>query len=60
MPEHPRQEVVVVDVQIPFWSMVMFMVEWAIATIPAVIILALLGFFLVAILGGLGGLLRGI
>ena len=42
-----RREVVVTDVKIPFWSMVVLMVKWAIAAIPAVIILiaifALLG-----------------
>ena len=34
-----RQEVVVVDIDIPFWSMVTLMVKWAIAAIPAFIIL---------------------
>jgi len=34
-----RREVVVTDVKIPFWSMVVLMVKWAIAAIPAVIIL---------------------
>ena len=39
-----RQEVVVVDVKIPFTSMVVLLVKWAIAAIPAVIILiALIG-----------------
>ena len=42
-----RREVVVTDVKISFWSMVVLMVKWAIAAIPAVIILiaifALLG-----------------
>ena len=36
------REVVVVDVKIPFWSMVVLLVKWSIAAIPAVIILALL------------------
>lgn len=36
--------VTVVDIEMPFASMVLFMVKWAIATIPAVILLfALLG-----------------
>lgn len=34
-----RREVVVTDIEIPFWSMVVLMVKWAIAAIPAVIIL---------------------
>lgn len=33
--------VVVTDVRMPFWSMVTFMVKWALASIPAVIILSL-------------------
>ena len=41
MPED-RREVVVTDIKIPFWSMVVLMVKWAIAAIPAVIILMLI------------------
>jgi hypothetical protein len=36
------REVVVIDVKIPFWSMVVLLVKWAIAAIPAVIILVIL------------------
>lgn len=36
------QEVVVTDVKMPFWSMVVFMVKWAIASIPAFVILLLI------------------
>ncbi len=36
------REVVVVDVKIPFWSMVVLLVKWTIAAIPAVIILVFL------------------
>jgi len=38
----------------PFWSMVTFMVKWAIAAIPAIIILFVLGVILAAILGSIG------
>ena len=41
--------VVVVDLDMPFGSMVSFMVEWAIATIPAAIILFILGCILMGI-----------
>lgn len=41
-----RQEVVVVDVRIPFWSMVWLMVKWALAAIPALLILYALAFVL--------------
>jgi hypothetical protein len=37
------QQVVVIDIHMPFGSMVGFMVKWAIASIPALIILMLLG-----------------
>lgn len=38
--ENTNQEVTVVDIKMPFWSMVIFMVKWVIASIPAFIILA--------------------
>jgi hypothetical protein len=37
-----HREVVVVDVKIPFLSMVILLVKWAIAAIPAVVILVAL------------------
>lgn len=40
------QPVVVVDVQMPFWSMVVFIVKWTLAAIPAMLILM---FFLAAV-----------
>jgi len=39
------QEVVVTDIHMPFRSMVTFMVKWAVASIPAMIILIVLGAF---------------
>ena len=36
-------KVVVTDIKIPFRSMVILMVKWAIATIPALIILSVIG-----------------
>ena len=50
-----RREVVVTDIKIPFWSMVVLMVKWAIAAIPAVIILILL----VSLMGMVLGLVPG-
>ena len=38
-----KREVVVTDVKIPFWSMVVLMVKWAVAAIPALIILLFIG-----------------
>jgi hypothetical protein len=38
-----RQEIVVTDIHMPFMSMVNFMVKWAIASIPAMFILLVIG-----------------
>ena len=38
-----KQEVTVTDIRMPFGSMVWFMVKWAVASIPALIIIGLLG-----------------
>jgi len=46
------REVVVVDVKIPFWSMVVLLVKWAIAAIPAMIILLVLAAAVSMLLGG--------
>lgn len=48
-----KNEVVITDIKMPFWSMVGFMVKWAIATIPAFIILVVLGVVAVGVLSGL-------
>ena len=55
-----NNEVTVVDIKMPFWSMVVFMVKWAIASIPAILILAVLGMLLVGVFGGVmhGGMGR--
>lgn len=54
----PIAQVTVVDVDMPFGSMVFFMVKWAIASIPAFLILILLGALISAVLGGIfGGLI---
>jgi hypothetical protein len=47
-----RREVVVVDVKIPFVSMVILLVKWAIAAIPAMIILLILATAASMVLGG--------
>jgi len=36
-----RQEVVVTDIKMPFMSMVVFMIKWAIASIPAFMLLSM-------------------
>lgn len=53
------QGVVITDIQMPFWSMVAFMVKWVIATVPALIILFIIVSALTGVSTGiLGGLLR--
>ena len=47
-----KTNVVVTDIDMPFWSMVSFMVKWSIAAIPALIILALFGSLLLAFISG--------
>jgi hypothetical protein len=47
------QKVVVTDIKMPFWSMVTFMVSWAIASIPAFIILTLITILVMGIFAGL-------
>ena len=47
------EPVKIVDIEMPFASMVAFMVKWVIASIPALIILVILGALAVGLLGGL-------
>lgn len=49
-----RQEVVVTDIDMPFFSMVGFMVKWAIASIPALIVLLIIGAFIGGFLAASG------
>ena len=53
MDENKTQNVVVTDIQMPFMSMVIFMVKWIIAAIPAMLILTLLGALFAGIFGSL-------
>ena len=63
-PVSPRMQVVVTDIDMPFMSMVIFIVKWTIAAIPAMIILFILGGIAAVVLGGIfhsmfGGLFGG-
>ena len=51
--ETNKQAVVVTDIRMPFFSMVIFMVKWAIAAIPALLILIVFGVLTWGMLGGL-------
>ena len=48
-------EVIIKDIQMPFWSMVTFMVKWAFAAIPAMIIIGIIIALLLGAFGGLAG-----
>ena len=50
--------VVVTDIRMPFWSMVVFMVKWAIAAIPAMLILIIFWFIIMALFSGMGSMMR--
>ena len=47
--------VVITDIRIPFGSMVVLMVKWAVATIPALIILSVIGSITFGVINALMG-----
>jgi len=53
MNEEESQYVVVTDIRMSFLSMVIFMVKWVVASIPAFIILSIIGAVLMMLLGGM-------
>ena len=53
------REVVVTDIKMPFGSMVVFMIKWSLASIPAVIILLIIYAIAVALFG-FGGIAAGL
>lgn len=52
MREEDTQYVVVTDIRMSFLSMVVFMVKWVVASIPAFIILSVIGSFMMMLFGG--------
>jgi urea transporter len=50
-----KREVVVTDIEIPFWSMVVLLVKVAIAAIPAFIILLVIGSVLSVVMAAVFG-----
>jgi CHASE2 domain-containing sensor protein len=55
MDENRIQNIVVTDIQMPFMSMVIFMVKWVIAAIPAMLILTMLGTLFMSIFSNFAG-----
>lgn len=51
-PEEPRR-VIVIDLQMPFVSMVLLMVKWALASIPALLILFAIFSFVTSVMGSM-------
>jgi len=54
-----KQKVVITDIEMPFRSMVIFMIKWAVAAIPAGIIVFGGGLLVAALLARLGRLING-
>ena len=55
MESNTTREVVVTDVKMPFGSMVVFMIKWSLAAIPAIIILAIIWAIVIGVFGGIFG-----
>lgn len=55
MKNEQSNEVTVVDINMPFMSMVIFMVKWVLASIPALIILTVIFAFIAGILRSIAG-----
>ena len=51
--EQEPNRVIVVDLQMPFFSIVILMVKWALASIPAIIILGVIFSLVTGMMGGL-------
>ena len=56
--EKKEQDVAIKDFNMPFSSMVIFMVKWAIASIPAIIIIWILVMILISVFGSSLAVLR--
>jgi hypothetical protein len=52
MNNEDAKKVIVVDLQMPFFSIVVLMVKWALASIPAIIILAVIFSIVSGLMGG--------
>ena len=52
------KHVVITDIRMPFFSMVIFMVKWVIASIPAFFILAIILSIFMATINKLGGMIN--
>jgi len=53
MEKSEKITVTVVDIKMPFSSMVLFMVKWVVASIPALIVLFFMGFLMLGLAGAM-------
>ena len=53
------EEVIVTDVRIPFGSMVVLILKWTLASIPAMIVLVILGTLVGGVIAGMFGAMVG-
>ncbi|MFT7413492.1 MAG: hypothetical protein ACI9FO_000139 [Methylophagaceae bacterium] len=51
MDDNNLTQVHITDIKVPFWSMVIFMVKASIASIPAFIILSIIGTMVFSVMG---------
>lgn len=49
------QRVIVTDIRMPFWSMVVFMIKWVFASIPAMLVLSIIMSVLMFLFAALTG-----
>ena len=52
-PYGPPQHIIITDIHIPFWRLVGIFVKWALAAIPATIVLMIIFMIVAAVIGGL-------
>jgi len=52
MSDEEPKKVIVVDLEMPFFSIVVLMVKWALASIPAIIILTVIIGIISGLMGG--------
>ena len=53
-----NKHVIITDIRMPFMSMVIIMVKWVIASIPAFFILAIISSIFMAVIGKMGGMMQ--
>jgi hypothetical protein len=62
-PSYPSgQSVTITDIDIPFWRLVVIFIKWALAAIPATIVVTLILIVIMALFGalfGMGWMMRG-